>query len=337
MLKMPALAHISSYLPSLSPFWRNTFIAIGIIHTFEFSSRVIGFFSLFARRGTINRYIHPSTYALVTGATGGIGKGYVLALLRRGCNVIIHGRNEEKLATLAADFQKQFPDQRILTISASAKDPRNAVPKIEQFVRERGLCITILINNVGGLAMFDFPTYRTLDEITPDEIDETMALNARFPVHLTSAMIPLLGKMQSESKALPSLIMNISSYVGYTGLPLVSVYAASKGANLSMSAALNWEMPIKDRDIEVLGILVGSVHTQGNDEEPASLVNPTGDDFAEASLFRVGCGRRIVWGWFWHALQTSFFELFSEKRRGELIRTTMVGRKKNLEGRNKDE
>lgn len=341
-IKMTALSNLSSYLPSLSPFWRNAFLAIGIIHSLEFSSRIFNFFYLYARSSTINRYIQPQSYALVTGATGGIGKGFVLALLKRGCNVIIHGRNEERLAALQAEFQKQFPDRKILTVAASALDPRTAVPKIEQFIKERQLCVTILVNNVGGLGSLKAPNYSSLEDIAPDDIDETVTLNALFPVHLTSTLIPLLGKKEPDSQksqpeALPSLIMNLGSYAGQTGIPLISCYAGCKGFNLAMSNALSWELPIKHKDIEAMGILVGSVASQGNDEDPPSRNNPTSEDFAEASLNRVGCGRRIVYGYFWHALQTSIFELFSEKKRGEMMRKIMVARKIKVEERSKEE
>lgn len=300
---------------------RNVLAAIGAVSVSYTFYSLACFSWLYLRPSSLPRYIDSDSYAIVTGATAGIGRGFVRALLAQGSNVIIHGRDDKKLAALQAELQQQYPDRKVLTVSASALEPVKAAETVEAFVKEHDIKVTILINNLGGTDMFGVPNLGPMVDLTPTVTRQMIDVNITFTVRSTQLLLPLLGRQPSrlESKAQPGLIMNMSSYAGAKGLPMVTIYAGCKAFIAQWSAALALEMATPgvrppDEPVEVLGIITGAVESQGNPEKKITLTVPTSEDFAKAALRRVGCGRRIVVGQFWQALAIGFVSSLPESR-----------------------
>lgn len=316
-----------------NPLARNILAGIGAVSVSWTLYGLARFSWLYMRPSSLPKYVHEDSYAIVTGATAGIGRGFIRALLAQGSNVIIHGRDEKKLASLQAELQQQYPSRKVLTISASAFEPEDAVKTIETFIKEQDLNVTILINNLGGSSMFGVSPYQPLVDWSPTTIRQMIDVNVVFSVRLTQMLLPLLGRQPSQqnARARPSLIMNISSYAGASGLPLITIYAGCKAFLSKWSAALSLEMGISavrapDEPVEVLGIITGAVDSQGNPEKTISLTVPTSDDFAKAALSRVGCGRRLVVGQVWQALATGLVERLPESVSGAFMAKEMSGR-----------
>lgn len=95
----------------------------------------------------------PSPYAVVTGATDGIGRSTAQELYDKGFNLILHGRNEKKLKNVVAEIQSakskrtgQVQDVKYFLVDASkAEIDFEGIAK-----RFEGLNVTVLLNNVGG-------------------------------------------------------------------------------------------------------------------------------------------------------------------------------------------
>jgi 17beta-estradiol 17-dehydrogenase / very-long-chain 3-oxoacyl-CoA reductase len=117
-----------------------------------------------------------------------------------------------------------------------------------------------------------------------------MTINAIFPTLITNALMPTIKQNQ------PGLVINIGSYAGVHGLPWISVYSASKSFNHTFSKALSKELIATGNDVEVLGIVVGSVKSAGNPDETLSFVVLDPDEMAESIIDRVGCGKDVVTG-----------------------------------------
>ena len=89
------------------------------------------------------------TYALVTGATGGLGKAFVTALAKRGDNLILTGRSEEKLAALKEEVCEWNPSISVYTQAADLSDEGSRYAFMEQ-IRADGLKIHLLVNAAGA-------------------------------------------------------------------------------------------------------------------------------------------------------------------------------------------
>lgn len=226
------------------------------------------------------------TYALITGASAGIGFGIAKALVKQGFGVIILGHKADELAEAAialrgavvlpddADPTKIPVDEYVKTIvmDAITATPEEMEEKLRTTIVEPGLRVSILVNNVGSMPI-TLPPFRELATYSPDDIDKTIAMNARFPARLTTLMLPIIIHRGSGIDAegisfgthRRSLILNISSG-GMTGLPYLLLYGATKAFNWSFSRGLAREMEgnPSTSHVDVLGIIPGDVRSQGN-------------------------------------------------------------------------
>ena len=257
----------------------------------------VSFFYPYLRPSSLHRYLRDhqgqKSWALITGASDGIGLGFAQELCAHGFNVILHGRNAEKLSGVRARLAAEYPKVEIRTIIADAASP--TLSSIDDIVASlQDVYLTVLINNVGGTHGLD-PDWKTVEAHTGKEVDNVINTNLRFATHLTRALLPTLERNE------PSLILNTGS-LAETGIPWVSVYSATKAYMNAFTNALGLELKGLKRDIEVLGITAGSVKSGQNAGKP-SLMVPDGLTMARAALAKVGCGRANVRAYLPHALQ----------------------------------
>lgn len=287
---------------------------IGLITVSYVLYKILDITWTFLRPSSLPKYLRGDskdrTWALVTGASDGIGKGFAFELAHRGFNVILHGRNRSKLESVLSELQSASPSRQFRIAIAHAQidahDNDNTTTTTTSIAAEaqklvaaiQDLPISILINNVGGSGRV-VPVWRALAERTADEVDALIDLNARFMIHVTRLMIPVLHRSGG-----PSLIMTIGSEGGRAPVPWNLTYGASKAFDAQMSASLRCELRAEKMDIEVLHIGVGMVQASKAAQWETGWFVPTGRRFAAAALDRVGCGKRSVTAFFPHAVQT---------------------------------
>src|ERR1700712_245755 len=178
----------------------------------------------FLRRSSFSRYISSDdkspTWALVTGASDGIGLGFAHELCSRGINVILHGRNKPKLQAVKEKLIAIFPGRsvEIFVADAAEYDGHAAINSLVELVRslpENGK-LRILVNNVGGANnLIGKGLFYQLEDTTLDEVDTLINVNARFPARLTTALLPILGAEETA----PALIINIGSIAAIGLMP----------------------------------------------------------------------------------------------------------------------
>ena len=298
------------------------FSAFGFLGSLYYLFNILQFIHIFIRKSSLPKYKHGDhqSWALVTGATSGIGFGFAQELCKQGFNVVIHGRNPSKLESLATELREQFPDRsvRIAVADVLRDDTIAAVNAVRDVVQD--LHLTVLVNNIGGIGQILAPQFKTLESHTEQEITDIIQLNDGFTTQLTRALLPVLAKNQ------PSLIVNIGSIVAGLAMPYASVYSASKAYLVSFSRNLSLEMKAEGQNIEVLAIIVGDTLTEGRHGVTKSYMIPDGRGMAAAALERVGCGRREVCGYFPHAVQKASFDVMPEV----LLDLFVVGEAKRL-------
>ena len=255
---------------------------------------------------TLHRYLRDhqgrKSWALVTGASDGIGLGFAQELCLRGFNVVLHGRNVEKLSRAKETLLTEFPNIEIRIVTADAGSCTDST--IDNLVAGlQDINLTVLINNVGGTASLS-TDFKTLENHTSTEVDTLININIRFTVQLTRALLPTLQRNE------PSLIMNIGS-MSETGYPWLSVYSPCKAYMHAFSTALRLEQKVYHHDVEILGVQVGSVQSQQNRADVSFFV-PSSRVMARSALARVGCGMANVTGYFPHHLQRVWFSITPE-------------------------
>jgi short-subunit dehydrogenase len=246
----------------------------------------------------LQRYHHgDEPWALVTGASDGIGLAFVNQLAQHGFNVILHGRNETKLKKVLSEVQPKYKTSfKLLVLDATAP----ASPEFDETVLSavRGLNLTVVIHNVAGNgeAQVEMPMF---EDLSAKQCDGWINVNVRFTTHLTRLLLPLLLKSQ------PGLMVFVSSAVTEVSSPGVALYTGAKNYLEALAKCLQMEMKMQGHDIEMKSLTTGMVATasSGRYEKDISFVVPSTQTFARASLAKVGWGDTKVTPWIGHWLQ----------------------------------
>ncbi|PVI06488.1 NAD(P)-binding protein [Periconia macrospinosa] len=252
------------------------------------------------------RHQSEASWALVTGASGGIGRALSSELAARGFNVILHARNETGLLKVVDQLQKEHPTRKFRHVVADAAFfTSQDIEKIVAAVAD--IKLTVLINNVGGTGILS-TNFMPFEDYTPKEIHAIFSLNVQFPLQLTHALLPHLRRASPT----PSLVLTIGSQSN-RGQPYAAPYSATKGALHTWNRAFAAEqVAISSRDpsspqVDVLEAVVGATYTsqlQKEESFQAGLFMPSPETMAKAILARAGNGHRSVEPYFWHRVQS---------------------------------
>ncbi|CRG89535.1 hypothetical protein PISL3812_06571 [Talaromyces islandicus] len=284
------------------------FTSVGVAVSGLALARLLQEAFVFVRPSSLPRYLsreeQSESWAFVSGASDGIGLGFAHELCRRGFNVFLHGRNREKLARIQDELRALYPSRKTEVVVYDASQITEDMDEaILSAVGEKRL--TVLVNNVGGMAMIKPSPYLKLHDFSFSEMQTVLDVNANFTAHLTRILLPRLMKSQ------PALVMNISS-IAKLGFPWLVPYSATKAFVLAFGDALSAEMRADQHDVDVLGVIVGSVSTAGL-QVAESLFVPSARAMASAALDRVGCGRLAVWGHWAHRVRGLALDVIPHK------------------------
>lgn len=178
--------------------------------------------------------------AIVTGATGGIGKEFVKELLREEVDEIwAIGRNKSKLAELTKEFGEKIKE---ISIDLSKV---NELDILESLLQSEKPNVSFLVNNAGMAKMGEY------NEFSNEEIEKTVSINCTAAVLMCNMCIPY---MQSGSH-----ILNISSAASFQPLPYLNLYSCTKTFLTYYSRSLNLEL--KSKKISVTAVCPGWVDT----------------------------------------------------------------------------
>jgi short-subunit dehydrogenase len=184
-------------------------------------------------------------FALITGASKGIGKSIVTLLAKRNTNVLLVARSEAILQQQCIALQAQY-DMKAYYLVADLADPA-APERIFNWCTEKKFQVNILINNAGyGLSGL-------FGQYTAKQHNDMLQVNINALVQLTALFLPML---KQQKKA---YILNIASSAAYQAVPYLSAYAASKSFVLSFSRGLHYEL--KKTSVSVTCVCPGATDT----------------------------------------------------------------------------
>ncbi|MGE5382883.1 MAG: SDR family NAD(P)-dependent oxidoreductase [Omnitrophica WOR_2 bacterium] len=193
-------------------------------------------------------------FALITGASGGIGLELVNIMASKGHNLVLVARSGKKLAAISEELTKKLPI-KIKVFSADLTDEAERL-KLISFIKEENLKINILVNNAG------FGDSGCFAQADWEKNSRMIKLNILALTHLTREFIP---HMIDEGYG---RVLNVASIAGFLPGPLMSVYYASKSYVVSFSNAINSEL--KGTGVTVTTLSPGPVDTNFFNEAGAS-------------------------------------------------------------------
>ena len=171
------------------------------------------FWSKIWKANLVKRY---GKWAVITGATDGIGLEYARNFAKRGLSLILVGRSEQKLAKVKAELSSHT---QVITIVADLNnDDPSLYQRLSAEIESESRDVGILFNNAG--VMYDSPN-RYLDQ-PEDKVWQHVRVNIAAVLMMTRAVLPGMIKRRR------GLIINMSSIAAYKPLPLMGVYSASK-------------------------------------------------------------------------------------------------------------
>ena len=216
----------------------------------------------------------------ITGATSGIGEGCARKFAAMGSDLILNGRNTEKLAELKAELTAKDVD--VLTLPFDVRD-REAMRVALDSLEGKWKNIDVLINNAGLVIGLDKEFEGNLDEW-----DVVLDTNVRALLAMTRMVVP--GMVERGR----GHIINIGSIAGDAAYPGGSVYCATKAAVKALSDGLR--IDLVDTPLRVTNIKPGMVETnftvvryRGDKERADDFYKGihalNGDDVAEVVYF----------------------------------------------------
>lgn len=184
-------------------------------------------------------------WALVTGASSGIGYELAKAYAEGGCDVVLCARRRDRLAALAAEIARLGRQAVVIPVDLGK---RRAARKLAAALEKRGIAVDVLVNNAGSAAHGAFAA------LDPDGLDTLLAVNVRALTALTRQVLPgMLARGHGR-------ILNVASIAAFQPVPGLAAYAASKAYVLSFSEALAEEL--RGSGVTVTAVCPGLTRTE---------------------------------------------------------------------------
>jgi uncharacterized protein len=220
--------------------------------------------------------------ALVTGASTGIGAIYADRLAKRGYDLILVARNEQRLNAVAKHLRAETGVQ-ITALTADLND-KAGLAKVEAVLREDPK-ITMLVNNAG------VGSVASILQADVDKMEAMIDLNVTALTRLTYAAAPAFVARGVGT------IINISSVVGIAVENLNGVYSASKSYVLSFGHSL--QKDLAEKGVRVQTVLPGATATEfwdvaGYAPAKTSEITMRAEDLVDAALVGLDAGELVT-------------------------------------------
>jgi len=185
-------------------------------------------------------------WALVTGASAGIGWAIAAELAAGGTNLVLIARRRERLEQLASQLRSKH-NISVEVLAADLARP-SAPGEIFTFTQAKGIAVELLVNNAG------FGAYGEFAKIDLARQLEMVQVNISAVLHLTHLYLPAMVERRCGG------ILIVASTAAFQGVPYISTYAATKAFDLLFAEALAEE--VRRYGIRVCALCPGSTATE---------------------------------------------------------------------------
>ncbi|XP_062197925.1 very-long-chain 3-oxoacyl-CoA reductase 1-like [Phragmites australis] len=283
------------------PMWFDVLVALGLCVVVR---SVVTFVKCLHRaflrpgRNLARRY---GAWAVVTGATDGIGRAVALELARWGLSLVIVGRNPDKLSRVKKEVQAAAPSCKVRTVvfdlaTGDAREMARGVARVAAEVEGRD--VGLLVNNAG--ATYPYAAY--FHEVGAPVWETVLRVNVEAATRITHAVVL---EMAARGRG---AVVNVGSgsSVVLPAFPLYAVYAASKAYVDQFSRSLSVEY--KQYGVDVQCQIPLYVATKMSPVKSDSPFIPSTEEYAKAAVRCIGYESRCVPYWR-HSVQWFFASL----------------------------
>ncbi|KAJ7216273.1 3-ketoacyl-CoA reductase [Mycena haematopus] len=277
----PHLDEIQSFLKT-SPWWLSALLALGAFGAGRFVYQTVSVIvQTFILPGTnLKKFgAKKGAWAVVTGASDGIGKEFALQLAGRGFNVLLVARNTALLGSVGEEIRAKYPGAQtaVHTIDFAAADDR----AYETLSAEMdALDVGVLVNNVGK--SHAMPAYLVDTPIA--EMEDIVKINVGATLRVTYAVLP--GMIRRKR----GLVLNIGSFAGAIPSPMLATYSGTKAFLATFTSALAEEVRAHNIVVEHVNTYF-VVSKLSKIRRPSALI-PTPKAYVRSVLDKIGleCG-----------------------------------------------
>ncbi len=193
-----------------------------------------------------SNYSYAGKWALITGASAGLGVEFARRLAERGAHVILVARREEKLRRLAQAIREHHGVEAEVIVSDLSQV--ESAEKVFEAVQRLGKEMRVLVNNAG------FGIYGKLDETSAERNHELVMVNVVAMASLTRLFLPAMARARD------GVIINVASTSAFQPVPYMASYGASKAFVLSFTEAVWGEN--RGSGVRVVASCPGPVETE---------------------------------------------------------------------------
>lgn len=198
--------------------------------------------------------VYADRWAVITGASSGIGAEFSRRLAARGMHLVLVARRRDLMQELAEELHTRHGTKAEI-ITSDLSQPGEARRVFDE-IDARGLTIELLVNNAG------FGFAGTIDDTDVERMLDMIRLNVATLTELTYRVLP--GMLQRQHGA----VINVASVAAFQPVAYMPVYAATKAYVLNFSEALWAEA--RDRHVTVMALCPGATRTEFFDVAGAS-------------------------------------------------------------------
>lgn len=202
--------------------------------------------------------------ALVTGTSSGIGQDIARNLAKRGYDLILVARREERLLELAQELEKAFSVKcLVLACDLTAREQLDGLlGRAESWLSE-GRALSVLVNNAGS------GVWAYFDKQGADIAQRDIDLNVTALTTLSSQFVQI-----AKAHKQPSYILNVASVAGILPTPRYAVYSSTKAFVMRLSELVAYEL--RDTNVSVTCVCPGGVLTEFMDHSGQNLKGELG-------------------------------------------------------------